>query len=100
MQAYITSHPDLVTAGVSLVKDAGKALTDPDVVKSLIIVVNKLPWVAVLSGSDKLDEKKVRRKAEQRGAGQRFLRAGYRSWQTRGLREDERGISHVVRSGR
>jgi prolyl-tRNA editing enzyme YbaK/EbsC (Cys-tRNA(Pro) deacylase) len=38
---------------------AGKSITDDDVVKSLVLMVAGSPWVAVLRGQDRLDERRV-----------------------------------------
>jgi prolyl-tRNA editing enzyme YbaK/EbsC (Cys-tRNA(Pro) deacylase) len=45
--------------GYLLSSPAGKSITDGDVVKSLVLMVNGAPWVAVVRGQDRLDERRV-----------------------------------------
>jgi hypothetical protein len=42
-----------------LIPDTGKGPRDPDVIKSLIIMLDGAPAVAVLRGCDRMDHRKV-----------------------------------------
>ncbi len=58
LHQYIDTHLDLA-GRIRLEDDPDKPLTDPDVVKSLVLVVAGRPCVVVLKGCDRLDLKKV-----------------------------------------